>query len=286
MAGARKPASSTGSPRKPEPHAGRRLFRLLPALALLLGALSPFAAAPATDEVLVSNIEQTSNPVYIDFAGATHAQGFTTGSSAGGYILSDIKVKTAVTGALTGEQRQSGRAELWSTFASGSNAGKQKEKLASLTVPSSIVTGNVAGQHRQHNRLVAGARRTSSPAPPQSRDVRRPCTDPVAEEPLDIDTFVAQQPVDLLDAVLAEPAHRLGQTLTGCIGGQPRLRPRNNREMNLYHCQTPTSTGGNIVKKFELLRMLNRLRISPKAKYGGAPKKHTPINPGRHDETS
>ena len=140
--------------------------------------------------------------------------------------------------------------------------------------------------------------------------------DPVAEEPLDIDAFVAQQPVDLLDAVLAEPAHRLGQTLTDCMDGQrgagehakccvrkrqdslrmkvafvhlrdefadvitsqygllghrlppsslegamvipmirignaARLRPRSNCEMSLHHSQTPTSTGGNIVKNFE-----------------------------------
>ncbi len=50
LAGAHRPAPSAESPRKPDARPGRRrarLFRLLPALALLLGALSPFAAAPA-----------------------------------------------------------------------------------------------------------------------------------------------------------------------------------------------------------------------------------------------
>ena len=79
----------------------------------------------------------------------------------------------------------------------------------------------VAGQHRQYDGFVAVTR--------EARPVQRhhhlcACTDhvrdPVAEEPLDIDAVVAQQPVDLLDAVLAEPAHRLGQTLTDCMDGQ------------------------------------------------------------------
>jgi len=50
LAGARKPAPPTGSPRKSEPRTGRRRARLsglLPALALLLGALSLFTVAPA-----------------------------------------------------------------------------------------------------------------------------------------------------------------------------------------------------------------------------------------------
>ena len=62
---ARRLASPAGSARKPEPRSGRprarRLSLLLPVLALLLGAflLSPFAAAPAAADVLVSNIGQT-----------------------------------------------------------------------------------------------------------------------------------------------------------------------------------------------------------------------------------
>ena len=50
LAGARKPAPATGSPSRPDPRPGRRRARLpglLPALALLLGALSLLPAAPA-----------------------------------------------------------------------------------------------------------------------------------------------------------------------------------------------------------------------------------------------
>ena len=51
LAGARKPAPSAGSKRKPDPRPGRRRARffllLIPVLALLVGALGLFAAAPA-----------------------------------------------------------------------------------------------------------------------------------------------------------------------------------------------------------------------------------------------
>ena len=58
LAGAPQPASSApaGSPSRPEPRSGRsrvRLFRFLPFLALLLGALGLFHAAPAQAQVEV-----------------------------------------------------------------------------------------------------------------------------------------------------------------------------------------------------------------------------------------
>ena len=57
LAGARRPAPSTSaeSPRRPEPRPGRARARLslLPALALLLGALSLFAAAPVQAQTTV-----------------------------------------------------------------------------------------------------------------------------------------------------------------------------------------------------------------------------------------
>ena len=43
---------------------------------------------------------------------------------------------------------------------------------------------------------------------------------PIAEEPLHIDGLVAQQSVDLLDSVLAQLAHRLGETLTNRMNRQ------------------------------------------------------------------
>ena len=56
LTGARKPAPSAGSPHKPDPRPRRRrarFSRFLPALALLLGALSLFPAAPAQAQTTV-----------------------------------------------------------------------------------------------------------------------------------------------------------------------------------------------------------------------------------------
>ena len=64
-AGAQRPASPSGSPRRPDPRSGRRRARLsllLPVLALLCGALSLFAAAPAQAQPTVS-ISASPNPV-------------------------------------------------------------------------------------------------------------------------------------------------------------------------------------------------------------------------------
>ncbi len=64
LAGARKPAPSAGSPRRPDPRPGRRRARLsllLPVLALLLGALSLFATASAQAQISVTlSAEQTT----------------------------------------------------------------------------------------------------------------------------------------------------------------------------------------------------------------------------------
>ena len=62
LAGARKPALSAGSPSRPEPRSGRsraRRFRLLPVLALLVGALSLFAAVPAQAQVPTNTCVKT-----------------------------------------------------------------------------------------------------------------------------------------------------------------------------------------------------------------------------------
>ncbi len=139
-AGARKPAPSAGSPRKPEPRTGRRrarLSRLLPALALLPGALALFAAAPAAAGTLVSNFGQQFNGANIPFVRSVHAQGFTTGSAAAGYILKSIEMRMAVSVAPTSEQVATFRAELWSD-----SSGDPGSKLASLTVPSTIAKGS------------------------------------------------------------------------------------------------------------------------------------------------
>ena len=74
---------------------------------------------------------------------------------------------------------------------------------------------------REHDRLVAVAREARPVQrhhnlAARSNDVRHP----VAKEHIHINAFVTQQPVDLLDAVLAEPAGGLGQALTDGVHGQ------------------------------------------------------------------
>ena len=60
--------------------------------ALLLGALNPFAAAPAAAATLVSNIGQSiATGTSFRTVRDSYAQGFTTGSFAQGYILSGIE---------------------------------------------------------------------------------------------------------------------------------------------------------------------------------------------------
>ena len=114
-----------------------RLFRFLPVLALLLGALTPFAAAPATAAVLVSNIDVSGAETTTSIQLQSVAQGFTTGTEANGYILESIEIKTTVTtSAVTAEENATIKAELWS-----SSNSKPGSKLADLTVPSSIATG-------------------------------------------------------------------------------------------------------------------------------------------------
>ena len=135
-AGARNPApsTSTGS-RRPDARTGRtraRRLSFLPALALLLGALSPFAAAPAAAQnvSLVSNLSQTRDTQPALTTGVfVVAQAFTTGSAA---ILSSIDVvaRTSATAA----QRNTVRAELWSRWPGGA----PNAKLADLTVPASL----------------------------------------------------------------------------------------------------------------------------------------------------
>ena len=147
-AGAQRPAPSTGSSRKSDPRPGHRrarLFCLLPALALLLGAFSPFAAAPAAADVLVSNLGQaTHGPLRfredipgIGFRSASYAQGFTTGSFSDGYLLSGVEVPTTL-GRLDAANLASYRAELWSSDGNGAPASR----LASLEAPASVSPGN------------------------------------------------------------------------------------------------------------------------------------------------
>ena len=70
LAGARKPAPSTSAGlRRPDARTGRaracRLSLLLPVLALLLGALSPFAAAPAAAQTTPATVTLSASPAQV-----------------------------------------------------------------------------------------------------------------------------------------------------------------------------------------------------------------------------
>ncbi len=141
LAGAHRPAPSVpAASSRPERRSGRsraRLFRLLPVLALLLGALSPFAAAPAAADVLVSNIGQAA--ITAKSLSVINSQAFTTGSHADGYTLTNIEFGLTANSP-TAAHLASIRAELWSD----NGSGRPGSNIASLTVPSSISSGNVA----------------------------------------------------------------------------------------------------------------------------------------------
>ena len=114
----------------------------LMALAALLAHDTP-PAAQASSHVYVSNLGETPGN---RFGTSTYsiAQGFTTGSASGGYTLGSIDLVVEATN-ITSAQRDTIRAELWSTVASGDDAGKPNSKLYDLTVPAHpIATGTVS----------------------------------------------------------------------------------------------------------------------------------------------
>ncbi len=119
----------------------RNRLALLPAFALLLGALNPFAAAPAAAATLVSNIGQSiATGTSFRTVRDSYAQGFTTGSFAQGYILSGIDVRIRNAGT-SGVEHLLARfkAELWSS----TSAGAPNAKLVSLKPPTSSSPGQV-----------------------------------------------------------------------------------------------------------------------------------------------
>ena len=147
------PSAPARPPSRPGPRSGRpraRLFRLLPVLALLCGALSPFAAAPAQAQTtLVSNFGERQGANYSS-NGWVNAQAFTTGSNPLGYTLSAIEA-VLERGWADDTQRATVRAELWSA-ASG---GAPDAKLADLTVPSSHVATAMSFAAPANTRLTA-----------------------------------------------------------------------------------------------------------------------------------
>ena len=135
LAGARKPALSTSAgPRPPDARTGRapaRRLSLLPVLALLLGALSPFASAPASADVPVGNIHHPAG-IFLNLGdGGNYAQGFTTGSAAEAYVLTSID---AVFSNRVGGSISISQPELWSA----TSGGAPNVKTVDLRVPSSV----------------------------------------------------------------------------------------------------------------------------------------------------
>ena len=166
------PTPSTGSPSRAEARSAggacfrRHLLALLLAVpglftgapglvvaptALLLGALSLLAPAPAAADVLVSNIGQAGTTNAFTFLNSSRAQGFTTGSNTGGYTLESIESQMDVLGTLNILTIRTIRAQLWSATSSGTPS----VKVADLTVPSSITDGPVTFTAPQDTRLNA-----------------------------------------------------------------------------------------------------------------------------------
>ena len=168
---------------RPDTRTGRRrarLSRLFPALALLLGALSPFAAAPAAAEVLVSTISQsnTRNLTTLDYQ--HYLQGFTTGADAGGYRLTSIDFKFAGSDSDPGTLR----AELWSANTDGTPGAK----LKTLTYPSTYTAGIRTATAPAGTILKPGTKyfavvyrdRVRDPTTPSSYVIKRNPTAPTA----------------------------------------------------------------------------------------------------------
>ena len=102
--------------------------------------------APA--DMLVSNIGQPSTTT-VGTAGAVNAQGFTTGSSAGGYTLTNIDVYLPDDPSAADSGKF--RAELWSAATSGGPGAK----VADLTVPLDMPLGVVSFAAPSNTALTA-----------------------------------------------------------------------------------------------------------------------------------
>ena len=122
---------------------GRALGNLAAAAALAVLAAAVLSLPPAqqaeaqTTVTLVSNTGQTTaaTRAFNDrFAAA-----FTTGANTGGYTLTSIDLVMTVSQALTSDQRESVKVQVWSN-----SSGSPNEKLWDLTVPSSLSSGTVS----------------------------------------------------------------------------------------------------------------------------------------------
>ena len=120
---------------------------LLAALALLaiLGALFVPDRAQAQAQVLVSNLEQTSTGSSALRNGDRLGQTFSIAPTGGAsyYTLSSIEIPFARNGIAATDMGLL-TVSLWSTHASGTNAGHPKNLLSTLTNPASVTAGDTA----------------------------------------------------------------------------------------------------------------------------------------------
>ena len=107
-----------------------------------LFALARYHGDPTNADIYVRNVGQTPGGS-LRTSEWTQAQGFTTGTDASGYTLGSVDTVIENTD-ITSAQRDTIRAELWSTATGGSNAGQPDSKLYDLTVPAHpIAAGTV-----------------------------------------------------------------------------------------------------------------------------------------------
>ena len=95
----------------------------------------------ALQSPLVSNVggEADAN-VFGWFFERSYAQQFTTGANVAGYSMTSVDVKMDVS-TTTANTLATMRGEIWSAVASGENAGRPNERIASLTTPTTLLEG-------------------------------------------------------------------------------------------------------------------------------------------------
>ena len=104
------------------------------ALFLVGDAVQPAQAQSLTPTVFVSNFGQAGGDAGVFRTNSRFvAQSFTTGSQSGGYTLGSIEIR--ITATPSSAERNTIRAELWSSNAGGADQGRPNAKVADLTVP-------------------------------------------------------------------------------------------------------------------------------------------------------
>ena len=125
------------------------------ALLALFGALALPAAAQDQTAVLVSNTEQRSLVTSGLDDNDEYAQTFTVGANDGNYTLSSIEAEIT-NGRVSSADMVLLTVAIWSTHASGENAGHPDSPLYTLTKPASIASGESLVRFGAPPQLSAG----------------------------------------------------------------------------------------------------------------------------------